>query len=184
MYPCPVPAFSVELLKNGRWLIGAGGRATTPFWKGVETVTPAKQALFMQRLVFGFTVRRRQVKHVSTARLSVGQWEQLVETSCLLQEILDQMSAAVCDDGNQMFEAADVDKAKRRAVEGSLACCIKGPSYVPVLKHLFLGNPGKQTKALTPCGLAPPITDAPAPPITDAPCLARPGITAASCRTS
>ena len=123
----PAPAFSVELLKNGRWLLGAGGRATSPFWRTVETVTPAKQALFMARLIFGFSVRRKQVKHVSTARLSIELWEQLVETSCLLQEVLDQMASATLDDGSKMFDVADIEKARRRAVEGTLVYCIMGP---------------------------------------------------------
>ena len=111
-------AFSVESMKNSRWLLGAAGRGATPWWKSVEVVSPSKQVLFMERVLFGFQVRKRQVKHVSTARLSLEQWEMLLETSCLLQQILDDMEAATADDGTKLFQPADLAKARRRAVEG------------------------------------------------------------------
>ena len=82
-------------------------------------MTPAKQMLFMGRVLFGFSVRRRQVKHVTTARLNVEQWEMLVETSCLLAHILDEMGSARAEDGSPVFGLGDVERARRRAIEGN-----------------------------------------------------------------
>ncbi|CAE7769661.1 unnamed protein product, partial [Symbiodinium necroappetens] len=113
--------FTVELMKNSRWLLGACGRSTQPWWKSVETMTPAKQVLFMKRVLFGFQVRRKQVKHIATARLGVEQWEQLVESSCLLQHVLEEMHAATHDDGTPIFPPASIEKAERRSVEGDYA---------------------------------------------------------------
>lgn len=107
-------------MRNSRWLLGAVGRSTQPWWKSVETVTPSKQVMFMKRVLFGFQVRRKQVKHIATARLSAEQWEQLVESSCLLQHILDEMKAATHDDGTPVFPPASMEKAERRSVEGFL----------------------------------------------------------------
>ena len=86
----------------------------------MEVVSPAKQTIFMHRVLFGFAIRRKQVRHVSTARLTLEQWEGLVETSCLLHQVLEEMEKAALDDGTKIFPPDAVAKAQRRAIEGIL----------------------------------------------------------------
>ena len=121
LHACCCPAFTVELMKNQRWLLGSGGRSASPWWRAVDVVSPSKQLLFLQRLLFSFQIRRKQVKHVNTARLSVEAWEMLVETSCLGQYVLEEMQEAHHDDHSPIFEPAMLEKARRRLIEGMLS---------------------------------------------------------------
>ena len=67
--------------------------------------------MFMERALFAFSVRRRQVRHISTARFSVEQWEQLLESTCLMHEVLREMTNKLQDDGSFLFERAQIAKA-------------------------------------------------------------------------
>ena len=59
-----------------------------------ETVDKAKQLLFMDRVLFQFGVKRRQVKNVSAARLGVEQWDQTLEACAFLGHVLEAMATA------------------------------------------------------------------------------------------
>ena len=136
-------AFTVECVRSSRWLLGSCGRASTPWWKAVETVDKAKQLLFCDRLLFQFAVRKKQVKNISNARMGVEAWDQCLECCCLLGHTLDAMSKATgqachgqlhapcphehpkcppLDSGSDgkglLFEPATLHKTRRRAVEG------------------------------------------------------------------
>ena len=84
-------------------------------------MTPSKQCLFLERVLFGFNIRRKQVKHVNTARLSLESWELLLETSCLGQHALEEMQEARHDDSTPIFEPDMLAKARRRLIEGMLS---------------------------------------------------------------
>ena len=123
MFPQPgmlfIPsAFTVESIRNNRWLLGSGGRGTSAFWRSVETVNGGKQLLFMQRVLFTFQIRRKQVRHISTARLATEAWEMLLETSCLMFHVLEEMATAKDEAGNFVFSPQAVEKARQRGVEG------------------------------------------------------------------
>ena len=75
----------------------------------------------MERVLFGFAVRRKQVKHVASARLGTEAWEALLESSCLADYILHSMAAAKHDNGDAVFDAASLEKARKRCVEGPLS---------------------------------------------------------------
>ncbi|CAE7749170.1 unnamed protein product [Symbiodinium sp. CCMP2456] len=111
-------AFSVETIRNQRWLIGSTGRSSNPWWQAVETVSAAKQELFMERVLFTFSVRKKQCKNASTARLNGESWEQMLEASCLLFQLLEDMQAAKHASGEAVFRPEDLVKARRRGVEG------------------------------------------------------------------
>ena len=113
-------AFALENIRNSRWLIGSGGRGVTPYWQSVETVNAGKQLLFMQRVLFVFIIRKKQVKNLATARCSPEQWEMMLETSCLLHQLLEDMKAATDAVGAPIFRPDDVSKARQRALEGRL----------------------------------------------------------------
>ncbi|CAE7762057.1 hypothetical protein AK812_SmicGene34282 [Symbiodinium microadriaticum] len=104
--------FSLENIRNGRWLVGSTGRGITPYWQAVETVTPGKQLLFMQRVLFTFNIRKKQVRSLSTARCTAEQWELMLETSCLAHQLLEDMKAAKDDAGAALFREADIAKAR------------------------------------------------------------------------
>ena len=84
----------------------------------MEQVTAPKQLLFIERVFFGFQVRRRQVRHISTARYNLEAWDSLLESSCLLYQILEDMTAATKQDGSKLFAETDLLTARRRAIEG------------------------------------------------------------------
>ncbi|CAE7777691.1 unnamed protein product [Symbiodinium sp. CCMP2456] len=111
-------AFSVETIRNQRWLIGSAGRSPNPWWQAVDTVSAAKQELFLERLLFSFSVRKKQCRNASTARITGEAWEQLLETSCLLHQILEEMSSAKTAEGGGLFLEEDLVKARRRGIEG------------------------------------------------------------------
>ncbi|CAE6965558.1 unnamed protein product [Symbiodinium sp. CCMP2592] len=108
-------------IRNSRWLIGSSGRGATPYWQAVETVNPGKQLFFMERAIFLFNIRKKQVKNLSTARASPDQWEQMLETSCLIYQLLEDMKAATDAAGVPIFKPDDVRKARTRALEGDYA---------------------------------------------------------------
>ena len=120
----PLTAFSLENIRNGRWLVGSTGRGITPYWQAVETVTPGKQLLFMQRVLFTFNIRKKQVRSLSTARCTAEQWELMLETSCLAHQLLEDMKAAKDDAGAALFREADIAKARQRALEGHRGCIV------------------------------------------------------------
>ncbi|CAE7418630.1 unnamed protein product [Symbiodinium sp. CCMP2592] len=104
--------------QNQRWLIGSTGKSPNPWWQAVETVTAAKQELFLERLLFTFGVRKKQCRNASTARISGEAWEQLLETTCLLFQILEDMWTSKDASGDAIFKEEDLVKARRRGVEG------------------------------------------------------------------
>ena len=84
----------------------------------MDTVTAAKQELFLERLLFTFSVRKKQCRNASTARITGEAWEQLLETSCLLFQLLVDMWTAKDKNGDPVFQEEDLAKARRRGVEG------------------------------------------------------------------
>ncbi|CAE7316153.1 unnamed protein product, partial [Symbiodinium sp. CCMP2456] len=130
-------AFNLENIRNGRWLVGSCGRGVSPYWQAVETVTPAKQLLFMERVLFAFNVRKKQVRQLSTARATSEQWELMLESSCLLHQLLEDMKAAKDAAGAALFADADVAKARQRdhlkkeaagSAFGGGTCAVHGPN--------------------------------------------------------
>ena len=67
---------------------------SSAFWKQVELVDKPKQLLFLDRVLFHFSVRKKQVRHISSARMSPEQWDQCLEVCCLLGYTLQQMTVA------------------------------------------------------------------------------------------
>ncbi|CAE7407664.1 unnamed protein product, partial [Symbiodinium necroappetens] len=83
-----------------------------------------KQLLFMQRVLFTFNIRKKQVRSLSTARCTAEQWELMLETSCLAHQLLEDMKAAKDDAGAALFREADIAKARQRALEGHRDCIV------------------------------------------------------------
>ena len=69
----------------------------------------------MQRIIFQFNIKQKQVRNIPTARATAEIWEMMLETSCLLAQLLDDMEEAKDEAGDRLFEAADLDKARTRA---------------------------------------------------------------------
>ena len=80
----------------------------------------AKQYLLIQRMLFLFNIRRKQVRHVTNARLTLETFEQTVDSCCLLAYILQEMSTAEGPNGGELFSDDSIAKARQRAVEGYL----------------------------------------------------------------
>ena len=66
----------------------------------MELVDKTKQVLFLERILFHFGIRKKQVRHVSSARLSPDAWDLTLESCCLLGHCLQQMTIAT---GQVMF---------------------------------------------------------------------------------
>ena len=140
----PPAAYTAETIKCSRWLLGQGGSGTSSFWKDVEKMDRQKQTILMERMLFAFSVKRKQVKHVSTARMNLEQFVAAAEVCCLLGHTLDQMARArgsevqnpeACapelflppsqslpgaDGEGLLFQPEQLEKARRRAIEGCL----------------------------------------------------------------
>lgn len=76
----------------------------------------------MERVLFAFNVRKKQVRQLSTARATSEQWELMLESSCLLRQLLEDMKAAKDAAGAALFADADIAKARQRALEGRRDC--------------------------------------------------------------
>ena len=79
-----------------------------------------KQYLFMERVLWAFAVKKRQVRHISAARFTAESWDLQCDCCCLLAHVLAEMAAARAADGSAVFPAAQLLKARRRAIEGHL----------------------------------------------------------------
>ena len=116
----------------------------------MEKIDRQKQTILMERMLFAFSVKRKQVKHVSTARMSLEQFVAAAEVCCLVGHTLDQMARARgfevqkkpnlarkpvpqnyfhpkpilsvpgADGEGVLFQPEQLEKARRRAIEGYL----------------------------------------------------------------
>ena len=69
-----------------------------------------------------YSVRRRQTRAATHARMNGEQWDATLEATCFQLWVLDAMSAARTDDGSQALFMPDVLKAAaQKILEGSLA---------------------------------------------------------------
>ena len=115
-------AYTLENVKSGRWHLGSCGRfsAADGFWHQIMLVSKQKQTFFLQRLHFQFAVKRRQVRQPTHARLNAEGWDALVDSSCLLMWVLEEMSRARDPDGLPVFPPDVIRMAMQKMLEGSL----------------------------------------------------------------
>ena len=99
-------AYTLECIKPGDWL-----------WHSIMSVNKAKQTFFLQRVHFAFSVKRRQVRQATHARLNLEAWDLLFDTSCVLEE----MRKARNEDGAALFDQDVLRCAMQKMLEGNLA---------------------------------------------------------------
>ena len=116
-------AYTLECVKGQRWHLGASGKATEGVWRDIMCVTKQKQTLFIQRVHFGFKIKRRQVRTATHARLNPESWESLMDNTCLLTWALECMATARTQDGSAALFPPDVLRiATQKVLEGSFSC--------------------------------------------------------------
>ena len=79
-----------------------------------------KAVPFHGKSAVGIRCQKRQVRHISAARFTAESWDLQCDCCCLLAHVLAEMAAARAADGSAVFPAAQLLKARRRAVEGHL----------------------------------------------------------------
>ena len=128
-------AYTLEAVKSTRWHIGSAGKSAVDegLWRDILTMTRTKQTLFLQRLHFGFMVRRKQVCSAAHARLNAEQWDSLADTTCLLLWAVERMQVAKNEDGLPMFGPDCLRAAMQKILEGCLA--ISCNCLFPPLSH-------------------------------------------------
>ncbi|CAJ1354535.1 unnamed protein product [Effrenium voratum] len=85
-------AFTSELLRSTRWLLGATCKNGTAYIKNILTVTHESQVDMLRGYVAWFNHQTRRVKAASRAklRLDTKEWERLVDYSCVMTAIRNE----------------------------------------------------------------------------------------------
>ena len=120
-------AYTLENVKGARWHLGSCGKFTPADgpWHQIMIVNKAKQSFFLQRVHFQFSVKRKQVRMATHARLGQEAWDTLVDTSCLLMWLLGEMTKARSPEGMPLFGPEVIRAAMQKMLEGYLDCSSK-----------------------------------------------------------
>jgi hypothetical protein len=120
--PLTTPAaFGRDHLLSERWLLGSIARGADGLWYSVLEVTPAKQELFLDRVLFlQLAVSRVSASATNAVRLTAQQWDAEVELACLGSWVLLKMEEAKDDQGTAIFSIAALKMCRARFIEGYL----------------------------------------------------------------
>ena len=101
-------AFTAELLRSTRWLLGAVPRAAKDKMKAMLTVTQRDQEAFLHNYIASFSVAALKVKVSSRGklRLSVSDWDKLMDYTCVMRTVMDEVQAVL-----------ESDEAKQRVLD-------------------------------------------------------------------
>eukprot|EP00435_Cladocopium_sp_Y103_P068065 s95_g31.t1 len=100
-----VSAFTSELLKSSRWLIGASPRWAKEAMKPLLTVTPDVQCWFLQNYISWFSTQAKKSKASSRAknRFTLDQWDRFMDYTCVMAAL--KKEAVKVLDGNPKQDA-------------------------------------------------------------------------------
>ena len=118
MSPCAV--FSRDTLLQPRWFLMEKPKGTDGIWTDILTMNPAKQHIFMQRVLFVFQVNKRSAGKAQSLRMSKNDWSLECDVSCLAGHILEEMNRFRDDDNKHVFEPAHIATMMTRFIEGYL----------------------------------------------------------------
>lgn len=92
-------AFSTELLKGSRWLVGARPKGLPDSLQEVLTVTPQAQAMLMELHVKRFlqATRRAKPSQRARARASPEEFEKMVDYACVFAHLRENAKKATSD---------------------------------------------------------------------------------------
>ena len=115
---CPA-AFTNAVLQDERWLLGAVSKdvAGSHLWTNVLRVTPSKQPLFINRILFLHSLAMRRGGK-SSLKLSLQDWQTELTRMMLLSHVWENMCSASGSDGNQLFDKNLLDKLLKNIIEG------------------------------------------------------------------
>lgn len=93
-------AFTSELLRNSRWLIGATPAKAAEGLKAILTMDEKCQVWFLKLHISTFLNAIRRVKQSSRAkcRASVNEWERTADYTCVMRELWKQAREFLKDD--------------------------------------------------------------------------------------
>lgn len=77
-------AFTAELLRDRRWLLGSSGKTSSDMWKEILLVKQESQCMFLTKVLQDFETQASRVRNRSKLRLSVEDWQRAVDVACVV----------------------------------------------------------------------------------------------------
>ena len=101
-------AFTAEMLRSTRWLLGAVPKAAKDKMKAMLTVTSRDQEAFLHNYISSFSIAAKKVKMSSRSklRLSIAEWDKLMDYTCVMRAVMDEVQAVL-----------ESDEAKQRVLD-------------------------------------------------------------------
>lgn len=122
-------AFSTDLLKGSRWLLGARPKGLPESLHEALVVTPESQTMLMQLHVKRFLQATRRVKPTQRgrARISPEEFDKLVDYSCMFAFLRQSAKTATSD-----------PKVDEKLLEAFMARCLVGVWWLCLLINQLL----------------------------------------------
>lgn len=125
LHDCSGPAaFTNQLLLDIRWLVGGMSRdpnsKKSHIWTELLRVTPEKQCVFVQRVLFLHDLASRRGARSASSRLNIQEWGIECERMIFLSSMVLHMSVVTDDHGGRIFSDEVVRSIVLRCVEGWL----------------------------------------------------------------
>lgn len=93
-------AFTSDLLKSSRWLLGACPRNVKAHLKQLLTVEAKSQRLFLANVISTFVHQSKKLKPTTRAKVrpSQSEWDNLMNYTCVMEGVLKEAKALFCED--------------------------------------------------------------------------------------
>lgn len=132
-------AFTAELLRSTRWLLSASPRHAKEKLKILLTVDQDVQSSFLRNYITWFSSNARKVKPAARGRLrlSVAEWDKLVDYTCVMRAVTKEIKLSVASEEGQ-------DRAIQLVEDAFMARCdvlAWTKNYVQLVKEWF-STPG------------------------------------------
>ena len=114
-------AFGREHLLGERWLLGSNAHGVEAIWADIGSITPKKQELFVERILFLHTLAISRATSASQAvRLPLTQWDKEIEIAALGSYVLEAMLFHRDKDQNnaRVFSDDVLKECRTRFIEG------------------------------------------------------------------
>lgn len=102
-------AFTADLLKSSRWLLGAVPRNAKDTMKRLLVVTPTVQQAFLKNVIWTFAAGSKKVKASSRGKLRLTQsdWDQLVDYTCIMMALESDAKDVLGDEPEKRLEVVN-----------------------------------------------------------------------------
>lgn len=99
-----LPALTVELLRNKRWLLGESLRVGSELWRRILTVDEEVQNLHIDRMLHLFVKAASRVRNRARARPTLEEWETSVNVCCVFAFHMRALRSDTCHTPDELQE--------------------------------------------------------------------------------